>query len=195
MRKLTSIVGMALASTLSIASVASPAQLDKPPTSLLGRASAAAFEADVRAIGKVRECWLSAVNSGDVDALLAVYGPGAVLSSENAPPLLGAGGISEWHRRFNRGAEVQYELDANLVQLESDLAVEEWAALVTLAAPPDRLAIGTDVFQYRQSGIRVYRKDGSGHWRIDRETWSADPPGVWGYERRSATDGCPWRVC
>lgn len=183
MRKVASIAGLALASALliSLSAAASAPDLNKPPSLTPVLAGTAVPEADARAIAAVREQWLRAVNRGEMGALLAAYAPGAVVSAAGEPPLLGADAIRAFHHRWNADAEVFYDVDARLVGFEGDLAIEEWAAYVTVTPHDDLLGIGSDVYQYEQGGVRVYRKDARGHWRIDRETWSADPPAVQGY--------------
>ena len=57
----------------------------------------------------------------------------------------------------------------------------------------DEIAIGDDVYQFRQQGVRVYRRDPRGGWRIDRETWSPEPTAVRGYAHVETT--CARRVC
>lgn len=196
MRKVMSIAGLALASALliSLSAAASAPELVKPPALTVAHLESTALENDVRAIIEVRAQWLRAVNHGEMGALLAAYAPGAVLSPEGSPPLLGADAISAFHHRWDADAQVVYDLDAYLVSIEGDLAVEEWDAYVTVTPHDDPLGIGADVFQYRQGGVRVYRRDADGGWRIDRETWSADPPAVQRYEGGRA-GGCVHRVC
>lgn len=180
MRKVASIAGLALASALliSLSAAASAPDLSKPPSLMPAIAGVPVPEADARAIAAVREQWLRAVNRGEIGALLAAYAPGAVVNAVGEPPLLGADAINAFHHRWDADAEVFYDVDARLVGFEGDLAIEEWAAYVTVAPHDDPLGIGSDVYQYEQGGVRVYRKDARGHWRIDRETWSADPPAV-----------------
>ncbi|MGD8329138.1 MAG: DUF4440 domain-containing protein [Acidobacteriota bacterium] len=183
MRKVASIAGLALASTLliSLSAVASAPGLSKPPSLTPVVVGTPVPEADARAIAAVREQWLRAVNRGEFGALLAAYAPGAVVSAAGEPPLLGADAISAFHHRWDPDAEVFYDVDAHLVRFEGDLAIEEWAAYVTVTPHDDWLGIGSDVYQYEQRGVHVYRKDARGHWRIDRETWSPDPPAVQRY--------------
>jgi ketosteroid isomerase-like protein len=194
MRKIASIAGLALASTLLVSLAASSAPLYKPPATTVAAFADVGFEKDVRAIAEVRERWVRAVNRGDVAALLRLYGPGAVIDAESAPPLLGSPEIGNWHSRWSATTAVLYDVDARLLRIDDGLAVEEWRAYVTVTPDDDDLAIGSDVFQFRQEGIRVYRKDARGRWRIDRETWSADPPAVQAYAHPGGEE-CVWRVC
>lgn len=184
MRKAAVIAGLALASALSIgmsgASTGVPASGEPGSTAWIPESSNA-IEHDVRAIAQVRGQWLQALNRGDTEAALKAYAPGAVVLLERAAPRLGAAEIAGWHKRWDvgaPGAEVWYDLDARIVSVDGPLAVEEWTAEVTVSPRGDALAIGGDVFQFRQGGVRVYRKDERGAWHIDRETWLAEPTGV-----------------
>jgi ketosteroid isomerase-like protein len=182
MRKVAAITGLGLASILLMARAgASPGGVLESDPMVAARAGIALLENEVRAIVDVREQWLRALNCGDVGAALRMYAPGAVLFPDERAPLLGEEAIAGWHERWghNRARpDVHYDLDARLVRIDRALAVEEWSALVTVTRSADALAISGDVLQFRQSGVRVYRKDESGAWRIDRETFSAEPAAV-----------------
>jgi ketosteroid isomerase-like protein len=136
-----------------------------------------AAAAELRKIAQLREVWSEAINTLDVHRLLGLYAPGAVLFPSEAPVQLGVASIGSWLGRWSAHADVHYALQATIVRLDGNWALEEWTADVTVTPRgPGEMAISGDPLQFRQHGVRVYRKDSGGRWRIDRETWSPDHP-------------------
>jgi ketosteroid isomerase-like protein len=132
---------------------------------------------DAGMIADVRASWEEAVNTLDLHGLLRLYAPGAVLFPADAPVRLGSRAIGNWHGRWSAKAEVHYAIDVTALQVDGSRALEEWVADVTITpSAGDGIGIAGDPLQFRQRGVRVYRKDDEGNWRIDRETWSADHP-------------------
>ncbi len=132
---------------------------------------------DARSIADVRASWIEAVNTLDLHGLLGLYAPGAVLFPAASPARLGVGAISRWHGRWSPDVDVHYTVEATSLDIDGRWALEEWVAEVTVTpGAADDTGIGGDPVQFRQRGVRVYRQDQGGSWRIDRETWSEDHP-------------------
>ena len=150
--------------------------------------AATAFSDDASLIGDVRSGWQEAMNQRDLFGMLAWYSPGAVVLPASSAPRLGAEEIADWHGRWLFRADVHYAFETRSLQVDGRRALEEWQAHVTLTPRgDDELAIGGDPLQFQQSGVRVYRKDRAGRWRIDREVWSEDLPDVPELRRSSAS--------
>jgi len=131
---------------------------------------------DAERIQALQYAWEAAINLRDLQGILSLYGDGAVVLPAGRPPVLGRESIAGWHARWYVDTDVHYELDCSKLRLQGGLASEEWRAVVTLTARADRqTGIGGDPMQFTQRGVRVYRKDADGTWRIDRETWSTMP--------------------
>ena len=155
----------------------------------------AALSNDALMIERLRDRWLAAVNTADLRGVLATYAPGAVVLPDSLPPFLGAANIGRWHQRWLPRADAHYSMEATLLYIDGEWALEEWVAEVTVVPRGDELpAIGDDPLQFRQGGVRVYRKDPGGRWRIDRETWSADHPAVQRFTWASIAGGAK-RTC
>jgi len=147
---------------------------------------------DAERIQALQYAWETAINLRDLQGLLSLYGDGAVVLPAGGPPILGRESIAGWHARCYADTDVHYELADGELHLAEGLASEEWQAVVTLAARADReTGIGGDPMQFTQRGVRVYRKDAGGTWRIDRETWSRVPAATVGLigNPGSATNG------
>ena len=137
------------------------------------------FAGDWHAIENLRAAWLCAVNAGDVDDVVALYGPGAVVFPEGGTPVFGAHDIARWHDRWLDAADIAYDLEASDIRFGGDVVTEQWSARVTVELRPGGpMSVGGDVFQFERRIVRVYRRIASGDWRIDREIWSADPPAL-----------------
>jgi uncharacterized protein (TIGR02246 family) len=163
--------------------------------SLSAASSAGAYSLnDADRIQALRSSWEDSVNFSDLQGLLSLYADGAVLLPVGGAPVLGRESIAGWHARWYAGADVHYELDAGELRLDGLLASENWAAVVTLTPRTDRdTGIGCDPMQFTQRGVRVYRKDPDGEWRIDRETWSTVPLAAIGLLETPAMDSAPRR--
>ena len=195
MRNVSPVVCGVLAVTLVVAGSATPAEAEKPPAVAMVVAGGSALSHDVLMIARVRDQWLEAVNAADLSGILSAYGPGAVVLPEALSPLLGARNIGRWHQRWLPLADVTYSLQETRLHIDGDWAFEEWLAEVTVAPRGDaNLAVGDDPLQFRQGGVRVYRKDARGRWRIDRETWSADHPATRQFAELRL-GGCTPRLC
>lgn len=171
------------ASSATVHATETASSAEVPATEAALPATAPTAEPDaLTAIVDLRQQWVDALNRDDLFTALDTYGAGAVVLPEHGSPMLGTAGIGSWLHRWNAGVDVDYDLSARLVRVDRRYAVEEWVARVTVTPrSEDRLAIGGDVFQFEQGGVRVYRRDAAGRWRIDRETWSADPPAMLRY--------------
>ncbi len=185
-----------------VASTAPGAEVAADPMAMAARSAlsgdapvVAALSSDALMIERLRDRWLAAVNTADLRGVLAAYAPGAVVLPDSLPPFLGAANIGRWHQRWLPLADVHYSMEATLLYIDGEWALEEWVADVTVAPRGDELpAIGDDPLQFRQSGVRVYRKGPGGRWRIDRETWSADHPAVQKFTSTSIAAGAK-RTC
>ena len=143
-----------------------------------GPQAGAVFD-DASLIAEVRLGWQDAMNERDLFSMITWYSPGAVVLPAGAAPRLGAEEIADWHGCWLSHAHVYYTFEARSLRVDGRWALEEWEADVTVTPHGDeKMAIGGDPLQFRQSGFRVYRKDHAGRWRIDREIWSDELPEV-----------------
>ncbi len=153
-----------------------PPKLDAP---LARTAADHGISNDARQITAVRDAWIEAINAADARRLVNWYAPGAVLFPTGSPVRLGAGAIARWHSRWWPAADAYLTLEAATLQIEGNLALEEWSVEVTITPRgPGEIGICGDPLQFQQHGVRIYRKDFLGNWRIDREVWSPDHPAV-----------------
>ncbi len=150
---------------------------------------------DARLIAQVRNSWADAINTLDVDRLLRLYAPGAVLFPEEGPAQLGVGAIGSWHGRWSARADVHYAIEVGALRFDGNRALEEWTAVVTITPRgAGDMEISGDPLQFGQHGVRVYRKDTWGRWLIDRETWSPDHPAAVRFVAL-ARPGCTPTIC
>lgn len=126
------------------------------------------------AAGRWAETWQRAWEAGDVDAVVALYHPHAVFSSQPfRVPYRGPSGVREYvAEAFAAETDVRAWFGAPVADGER-AAVEWWAAL-TEAGEVVTLA-----------GTSVLRFDGAGLVVEQRDTWNSaggrrEPPAGWG---------------
>lgn len=124
--------------------------------------------ADEAVIRKSAPAWAAAYNSGDADALTAMYWEDAVLQPPGAPAAAGHAGIREFlaaDSAATKAAGLTMNIpEAGAVDVSGDLAYEAGTYTVT-----DASGATVDAGKY----IGVFQKR-DGKWLYIRDTWNSD---------------------
>ncbi len=137
----------------------------------------AAPTSDAAMIAAVRDQWSAAINGRQLGELVALYADGAVLMPQYAAPQLGRDAISSWYAAHFAHIDALYDYSPESLRLQGPWAFETFTIRLTLASVDDRgLVVSSDAVQTVTEGTRVYRRDGAGMWRIDREIWDGLRP-------------------
>ena len=129
-------------------------------------------------IAVLRADWVRAINTRDLEGLIDLYAEGSVLMPQYVPPQLGREAIGNWYREQFAKIDAWYTYSAKSLRFDGHWAFEEWTMQLTLSPRGrGRVELLDDVVQAVESGARVYRKDETGRWKIDRELWDSDNVG------------------
>lgn len=131
----------------------------------------ATVEADLEAIGGLREVYAAAVNAGDVDRLTDSFTEDAVVMPPNEPVVTGYEAIESWF-------EANFEQFTTELRVSSDEVevVDGWAfdrGTYTLTLTPKAEGEPTeDNGKY----IDILQKQPDGSWKYARSIWNSDRP-------------------
>jgi uncharacterized protein (TIGR02246 family) len=128
-------------------------------------------EAVLRAIDRVREAHVAALNQGSVDALVGVFSEDAVQMPPNAPANAGRARIRVWCQAFLDFVRVEFALEVDEVQLAGDWAFER--GIYRLRATPKA---GGEAFPDTGKYITIYQRQAGGAWLVARDIWNSDYP-------------------
>ena len=130
-------------------------------------------QSDIAAIAKVRQDWLKAMNSDNLDGVVAPITDDVIAFPPNEAPSVGRDGQRQWHK-----ARVdQFRTQITIGPVET-LGGGEWAferfsyeiRLTPRAGGQAMVASGPCIW--------VFRRQADGRWAIARAIWNSDAPQV-----------------
>jgi len=124
--------------------------------------------ADIETIKGVNPIWFKSYNSGDVNAIVALYADDAVLNPPGAPPARGHSGIREFLTKDIESSKTAgVTLNGNTAKDVgvSDKLGWEWGTFTV----KDKSGADIDQGKY----VTVYEKK-DGKWLIIRDIWNSD---------------------
>ena len=128
-------------------------------------------ETDVRAIDKVRDAHVAALNAGDAQAWAAQFTTEAVQMPPNAPANVGRSKIASWSQAFLDQFRIQFALAVDEVRVLGDWAIESGRYTITLSdkagGPPMQ-----DIGKY----ITIYQRTSGENWQMARDIWNSSNP-------------------
>jgi uncharacterized protein (TIGR02246 family) len=129
-------------------------------------------EADLKAIEKVRDDHVAALNAGDADAWVAQFAKDCVQMPPNAPANVGTDMIATWSRGFLSQFQVGFGLTVDEVHVLGEWAFERGDYAIQLAP-----GAGGPTMADRGKYITIYRKSEAEGWQMARDIWnSSEPP-------------------
>jgi uncharacterized protein (TIGR02246 family) len=134
-----------------------------------------ASEADLRAIDRVREALVAALNQGNVDAWARVFSEDAVQMPPNAPANVGRARIRTWSQAFLDAFRAEFALEVAEVRVAADWAFERGTYRIRVTP-----RAGGEAFQDTGKYIAIYQMQADGAWLMARDIWNSDnpPPGM-----------------
>jgi len=122
-------------------------------------------EASVR---RLTQEWVLACNTRQLDELIELYAPDAVVLRSNLPPIRGAVAVREFFYSALEAGLGEVAVDPLRVDVLGDLAHEvgRYSALVPGATGKRR--------EERGKYLWVFAKQTSGDWKLVSECWSSD---------------------
>jgi uncharacterized protein (TIGR02246 family) len=119
---------------------------------------------DEQAIRELIEVWLSATQTGDVDAVLSLMAPDVVFLAPGQPPMQGRGAFARGLRQVLADHAIESLSEIEEIEVSGDLAYSRTRLAVTVTSKHG----GTPV---RRSGhtLSILRKGSDGKWLLTRD--------------------------
>jgi ketosteroid isomerase-like protein len=149
----------AVALTLSACSNA------KPPPAAPAPPDIAAIEAQAHG------GYVAAINSNDVETLMAVLTDDVVYQAPGAPEVVGKAAVKAWVADYFGAYNTKWEKTSIGFTVSGDWAFERYTYKSVDTDRKTGVAT-TDVGK----GVNVYRRGGDGKWRVTIDGWSSDKP-------------------
>lgn len=127
---------------------------------------------DVAAIEKAaHQDYVAAINSNNVDTLMAGLTDDIVYQAPGAPEVVGKAAVREWVSAYFGAYATKWEKTSIGFTVSGDWAFERYTYKST---DTDRKtgAVTTDIGK----GINVFRRGEDGKWRVAIDGWSSDKP-------------------
>lgn len=136
-----------------------------------GRRCAADPTASAEIGHEAHSAYVDAINSNDVDAVLARMTDDVVFLPPNGPRLVGKGTIRPWIEGYVAAFSTHWDKTS----LEFEVA-GDWAYELYSYASTDTPRDGGPVVRDTGKGIIIYRREADGAWRVSRDAWNSDLP-------------------
>lgn len=128
-------------------------------------------ETDLKAIDKVRDDHVAALNAGDAAGWTAQFAEDGVQMPPNAPANLGKEMIGMWSGGMLTHFKVGFGLDVDEVRVLGDWAFERGDYSIHLDP-----AAGGPGMNDRGKYITIYSRGPEGEWRMARDIWNSSNP-------------------
>ncbi len=126
--------------------------------------------ADAEAVGGIIADYQQALNSGDLDACMAMYAADAVFMPNDGPPQIGLAAIRTYYRETTLLDRFELTFSPRDVQVSGDLA---WAT-TTIAGrltPP-----AGEAYSVESKAVFLFRRSPSGDWKVSRYIFNPNAP-------------------
>jgi ketosteroid isomerase-like protein len=151
--------------TLALFCVGCTAQAPERPESDSGRTSR-----DASAHG-AHEAYVAAINSNDLEALLAVLTDDVVYLSAHEPVMVGKAAVRPWVDTYFKTYKTHWDKPVQEFIVSGDWAFERYSYTST-----DTPVGGGDPITDTGWGLVIYHHDADGKWRVARDAWGPDHP-------------------
>ncbi len=123
------------------------------------------------AVHQAHDRFVDAINSNDLEAILAMFTHDVVLMPPNSPILVGEPAIRYWAQGYLDAFQTRWEKSTLELVVLGDWAFEQYSYEST-----DTPRAGGEELHDIGKGIIVYRRDTDGVWRVARDAWNSDLP-------------------
>lgn len=115
----------------------------------------------------LHHAYVAAINSNDTDRILALLSDDIVFQVPGEPELIGKEAVRTWAANFFTGFEAHWNKTEHALEQSGNLAVNRYTYIARYRSREDGAEIGEI-----GKGTCVYRRDGSGEWRLIIDSWS-----------------------
>ncbi|MCB9841309.1 MAG: nuclear transport factor 2 family protein [Phycisphaeraceae bacterium] len=118
--------------------------------------------------------YIAAINSNDLDRLLAMFTDDVVFLTPNAPPIVGKAAVREWCAGYFDAFSTHWDKRSLEFEIAGDWAFERYSYTST-----DTPRGGGEPIVGTGWGMLIYRREADGVWRVARDAVGPDraPPG------------------
>ncbi len=120
----------------------------------------------------LHHAYVAAINSNDTDRILALMDEDIVFQVPGELELICREAVRAWATGFFAGFEAQWDKTEHALEQSCDLAVSRYTYTARFRSRED----GTELGEIGK-GTCVYRRDGSGEWRLMIDSWSTHEAG------------------
>jgi ketosteroid isomerase-like protein len=120
---------------------------------------------------QAHEAYTSAINSNNLQSLVAIFTDNVVLLSPNEPVLVGKAAVRSWSAAYLKAFTIHWDKAA----LEFTVA-GEWAFERYSYQQKDKPRGGGASVTDTGKGLIIYHRDSDGKWRVARDAWNSDLP-------------------
>jgi uncharacterized protein (TIGR02246 family) len=128
-------------------------------------------EGDIQRVHRTTAALLSAVNSSDRDAVIAVWCDDGVLMPPHRRSVRGRSDIAEYFGQLFEQRRLRFDFTASQIEVDRDMAIER--VEYTASAWP---AKGGAEVRDAGKGVHVYRRQADGSWKLAMDIWNSDWP-------------------
>ncbi|WP_260483423.1 YybH family protein [Sphingomicrobium flavum] len=113
--------------------------------------------------------YVAAINSNNVDAVLALCDENVIYQAPNEPQMEGAEAVREWGSSFFAAFKAHWVKTTTLVEASDRLASSTYTYVGTYTDKETG-----DAMTEHGKGTCLYRRGDDGNWKLIVDTWSLD---------------------
>ena len=115
--------------------------------------------------------YVAAINSNNIDSLMAMMTEDVVFLSPHEPVLVGKAAVRLWGEAYLKAFRIHWQKTSFEFVVAGDWAFERYGYIAT-----DTPAGGGAAITDTGKGLVLYRREPDGVWRVARDAWSSDLP-------------------
>lgn len=132
--------------------------------------AAANDDADISAIEQVAQQWIELYTAGDLDQLMTLYTPDAIVALHGKPALRGVEQIRNYFAPGIGKSTVTFEIDIEEIQVHGDIA--HLLSKYYLTAESES---GGDVYRDAGRSLLIYKRTAANEWKLYLDIDQATP--------------------
>ena len=120
---------------------------------------------------RAHQAYVDAINSNDVERMLAMLTDDVVFMSPNEPVMVGKDALRPWLAGYVEAFETHWDKPVLEFIVNGDWAFERYSYKAT-----DTPLDGSEAIESTGWGLVIYHHDADGKWRVARDAWGPDHP-------------------
>ena len=133
--------------------------------------TAASVQADLAAIGEVRQQLIDALISDDVEGIMGGLTGDHLTMPPNETTLQTLDALRSWHERRIAEFTFDFEVSSPEIEMSRDWAIDRWSSTAILTPRDSGASI-----QNNNKGLWIWHRELDGSWKLSRSIWNSDNP-------------------